>query len=117
MTPLAYGWAKVIDKMGFTQEVDHFFDCLSNDKEPLTSGADAYKTQELMHRILTTAGLPRFWNEVSGLFKIAGHHGNTRIHFCPKLWNFSTILVWMAQRSWSKTVIAAPSRSRQIWTN
>ena len=58
MTPLAYGWAKVVDKMGFTQEVDHFFDCLKNDQEPLTSGADAYKTQELMHRILTAAGLP-----------------------------------------------------------
>lgn len=58
MTPLAYGWAKVIDKMGFTQEVDHFFRCLKEDKQPLTSGADAYKTQELMHRILTTAGLP-----------------------------------------------------------
>ena len=58
MTPLAYGWAKVVDKMGFTQEVDHFFDCLKNDQQPLTSGADAYKTQELMHRILTTAGLP-----------------------------------------------------------
>ena len=58
MTPLAYGWAKVIDKMGFTQEVDHFFDCLAHDKEPLTNGADAYKTQELMHRILTAAGLP-----------------------------------------------------------
>ena len=58
MTPLAYGWAKVVDKLGFTQEVDHFFDCLKNDQQPLTSGADAYKTQELMHRILTTAGLP-----------------------------------------------------------
>ena len=58
MTPLAYGWAKVVDQMGFTQEVDHFFDCLKNDQQPLTSGADAYKTQELMHRILTTAGLP-----------------------------------------------------------
>lgn len=44
--------------MGFTQEVDHFFDCLAHDKEPLTNGADAYKTQELMHRILTAAGLP-----------------------------------------------------------
>ncbi len=86
MTPLAYGWAKVIDKMGFTQEVDHFFDCLSNDKEPLTSVADAYKTQELMHRILTTAGLPRFWNEVSGLFKIAGHTmGTPEYTFAPTL--------------------------------
>ena len=58
MHGLAYGWANVIDKMGFTQEVDHFFQCLKEDKQPLTSGADAYKTQELMHRILTTAGLP-----------------------------------------------------------
>ena len=58
MTPLACGWAKVTDKMGFTQEVEHFFECLKEHKEPLTSGADAYKTQELMHRILTAAGLP-----------------------------------------------------------
>ena len=58
MTPLAYGWAKVIDKMGFSQEVDHFFHCLTQNKQPLTSGSDAYKTQELMHRILITAGLP-----------------------------------------------------------
>lgn len=58
MTPLAYGWAKVVDKMGFSQEVDHFFECLKNNTQPLTSGEDAYKTQLLMHRILTTAGLP-----------------------------------------------------------
>ncbi|QAT50047.1 Gfo/Idh/MocA family oxidoreductase [Caproiciproducens sp. NJN-50] len=58
MTPLAYGWAKVTDKMGFTQEDGHFFDCLKNNRQPLTNGADAYKTQELMHRILTAAGLP-----------------------------------------------------------
>ena len=58
MTPLACGWAKVIDKMGFTQEVDHFFQCLKENKTPLTNGADSYKTMELMNRILTTAGLP-----------------------------------------------------------
>lgn len=58
MTPLSYGWAKVTDKMGFSQEDDHFFDCLKNNKQPLTNGVDAYKTQELMHRILTAAGLP-----------------------------------------------------------
>lgn len=58
MTPLACGWARVEDKMGFTQEVHHFIDCVINRTEPLTSGADAYKTHELIHEILTKAGLP-----------------------------------------------------------
>ena len=47
-----------MDKIRFNDEVDHLVDLLKTDHQPLTSGADAYKTQELMHRILTTAGLP-----------------------------------------------------------
>jgi len=58
MTPLAMGWAQVQDKMGFRAEVEHFFDCLRTGKEFLTSAEDAYKTHELMHRILKAAGLP-----------------------------------------------------------
>lgn len=58
MTPLAMGWARVEDKLGFRGEIDHFFDCLKTGKTPLTNGDDAYKTHELMDRILKSAGLP-----------------------------------------------------------
>ena len=58
LTPLAMGWARVEDKLGFTAQDNHFFECLKNGTVPLTSAADAYKTHELMNRILTKAGLP-----------------------------------------------------------
>ena len=58
MTPLAMGWARVEDKMGFQQEVEHFIDCVRNRKEPITSGRDALKTHILMDQILRKAGLP-----------------------------------------------------------
>lgn len=58
LTPLAMGWAKVEDKLGFSAQDDHFFECLRTGATPLTSAADAFKTHELMNRILTAAGLP-----------------------------------------------------------
>ena len=58
MTPLALGWARVEDKMGFTQEVAHFLACVKERRQPVTSGADAYKTHLLMNEILLKAGLP-----------------------------------------------------------
>lgn len=58
MTPLALGWARVEDKMGFTQEVRHFIECVTERKQPITNGRDAYKTHELLHEILVKAGLP-----------------------------------------------------------
>ncbi len=58
MTPLALGWARVEDKMGFTQEVHHFIECVREHRQPITNGRDAYKTHELMHEILVKAGLP-----------------------------------------------------------
>lgn len=58
MTPLAMGWARVEDKLGFRGEIEHFFDCLKTGKKPLTNSEDAYKTHELMDRILKCAGLP-----------------------------------------------------------
>lgn len=57
-TPLALGWARVEDKMGFYPEAEHFIDCVRTRREPLTSAKDAYKTHLLMDRILKTAGLP-----------------------------------------------------------
>lgn len=58
MTPLAMGWAKSEDKLGFTYAVHHFFDCIRSNKTPLTDPHDAYKTHELLNRVLHSAGLP-----------------------------------------------------------
>lgn len=58
MTPLAMGWARVEDKLGFEPAAAHFFDCLKTGEKPLTNAEDAFKTHELMHRILKAAGLP-----------------------------------------------------------
>lgn len=58
MTPLASGWAKSEDNMGFTYSIRHFLDCIKENKKPMTDAVDAYKTQELLYRILKSAGLP-----------------------------------------------------------
>ena len=58
MTPLAMGWAKSEDKLGFSYAIRHFFDCIRNDTEPLTNPQDAFKTHELLNRVLLSAGLP-----------------------------------------------------------
>ena len=58
MTPLAMGWAQVADKMGFRAEDEHFFECLENGSDFLTNAEDAFKTHELMNRVLKKAGLP-----------------------------------------------------------
>ncbi|MCP1111157.1 Gfo/Idh/MocA family protein [Ohessyouella blattaphilus] len=58
MTPLAMGWARSEDKLGFTNSIRHFLDCVRNDQTPLTNAADAYKTHELLDRVLRSAGLP-----------------------------------------------------------
>ena len=58
MTPLAMGWAKSEDKLGFSYAIRHFIDCLKEDKKPLTSADDAFKTHVLLDKILRTAGLP-----------------------------------------------------------
>lgn len=58
MTPLAMGWAKSEDKLGFSYAIRHFLDCVKENKTPLTNAADAYKTHELLDRILRAAGLP-----------------------------------------------------------
>ncbi len=58
MTPLAMGWARSEDKMGFTGAIRHFLDCVKNDRTPMTCAEDAYRTHELLDRILRSAGLP-----------------------------------------------------------
>jgi len=58
MTPLAMGWARSEDKLGFTDAIRHFLDCVREEKTPLTNAVDAYKTHELLDKILRSAGLP-----------------------------------------------------------
>ena len=58
LTPLAMGWAKSEDKLGFSYAIRHFFDCIRNDTTPLTNPQDAFKTHELLNRVLLSAGLP-----------------------------------------------------------
>lgn len=58
MTPLAMGWAKSEDNLGFSYAIRHFLDCVRDNKQPLTSAQDAFKTHELLDRVLRSAGLP-----------------------------------------------------------
>ena len=58
MTPLAMGWARSEDKLGFSYAIRHFLACVKEDRVPLTNAVDAYKTHELLDRILRSAGLP-----------------------------------------------------------
>lgn len=58
LTPLAMGWARSEDRLGFSYAIRHFFDCIRNDTTPLTNPQDALKTHELLNRVLISAGLP-----------------------------------------------------------
>lgn len=58
MTPLAKGWAEVIDILGFRPCIKHFIHCVQTREKPLTCAEDAFKTHKLMDEILRTAGLP-----------------------------------------------------------
>ena len=57
-TPLNKGWANYVDNIGFRGCDQHFIDCVRSRQKPLTSAEDAFKTHELMDRILRCAGLP-----------------------------------------------------------
>lgn len=58
MTPMAMGWARSEDKLGFSYAIRHFVDCLKEGKTPLTNAQDAFKTHVLLDQILRSAGLP-----------------------------------------------------------
>ncbi|MBN2396690.1 MAG: Gfo/Idh/MocA family oxidoreductase [Candidatus Atribacteria bacterium] len=66
MTPLYKGWANVIDTLGFKPCIEHFIHCVETREKPLTCAEDAFKTHELMDRILRVAGLPDLSNDWSG---------------------------------------------------
>lgn len=58
MSPEAFGWATATQTFGFAGAVHHFLDRVRDRQQPLTSGAEAAKTQRLLDRILSAAGLP-----------------------------------------------------------
>ena len=58
MTPLHKGWCDTIERIGFKGCIEHFIRCVRTRESPLTSAEDAFKTHELMDRILRAAGLP-----------------------------------------------------------
>ena len=58
MRPRALGWVEATQTLGFAPEVEHFVECVRTRKQPLTNGADALRTQELVDEILRSAGLP-----------------------------------------------------------
>ena len=63
MTPLYKGWCDTIERIGFKGCIEHFIRCVQTRETPLTSVEDAYKTHELMDRILRSAGLPDLQRE------------------------------------------------------
>lgn len=58
MRPHALGWVEATKTLGFSPEVNHFIQCVRERRQPLTNGADALRTQELVEAILSSAGLP-----------------------------------------------------------
>ena len=58
MTPLHKGWCDTVERIGFKGCIEHFIRCVQTRETPLTSVENAYKTHELMDRILRAAGLP-----------------------------------------------------------
>ncbi|MGQ2914572.1 Gfo/Idh/MocA family protein [Microbacterium aurantiacum] len=58
MSPEAFGWATATETFGFAGAVRHFLDRVKDRQEPLTSGWQAAKTQQLLDQILAAAGLP-----------------------------------------------------------
>jgi len=58
MSAESFGWATATQTFGFAAAVHHFLDRVRDRREPLTSGAEAAKTQALLERVLAAAGLP-----------------------------------------------------------
>lgn len=71
MSPEAFGWATATETFGFANAVRHFLDRVRDRQQPLTSGWEAVKTQQLLDEILAAAGLPteeqegRTWTSMS----------------------------------------------------
>ena len=55
--PYASGWKPTLEARGFTQQVNHFFDCLASRQTPLTSARESYRTQRLLEDLVACARL------------------------------------------------------------
>ncbi len=58
MTAYRKGWCDTVERIGFKDCLLHFLHCVRTREQPLTNAEDAFKTHELMDRILRAAGLP-----------------------------------------------------------
>ena len=58
MRSAANGWADINHTAGFGPAVEHFLHCVRTREEPLTNALEAYRSQELLERILEVGGLP-----------------------------------------------------------
>lgn len=58
LTPLNFGWARLIDKMGFKQELEAFIKSLTENEKPRNLASDSIKTHILLNEVLKVAGLP-----------------------------------------------------------
>lgn len=55
---IANGWADITESAGFAPCLEHFLDCVRTGASPLTDAREAYRSQELAHAVLVSAGLP-----------------------------------------------------------
>jgi virulence factor len=53
-------WDGFLRKNGFTQQDEHFIECVRTRKQPLYTAQDAYKSHELVNEIYKKVGLPTF---------------------------------------------------------
>lgn len=58
MRPRSAGWADLTETAGFAPAVRHFLHCVRTREVPSTDAREAYRSQELMERLLAAAGLP-----------------------------------------------------------
>lgn len=50
-------WIPDLQERGFKGEIEHFFNCVVSREQPLTNGADAVKTHQLIEKLAEIAGL------------------------------------------------------------
>ena len=51
-------WSTLADRFGFTAELNHFVECVRDQRQPINAGPDALKTHQLVDEIYRRAGLP-----------------------------------------------------------
>jgi virulence factor len=58
LRPKAAGWVNATSALGFRACVDDFLDAIHHERQLVSSGREAARTQQLLDRILACAGLP-----------------------------------------------------------